>query len=136
MRPLFFVTVLAAAAFATERPELNGSWQINPAGESKLKFEKLVIQQSPDGIKITESSTKEKAVDVSCGVDAKECKVADGTISFWYNGQALVMIESHHNRSVITKTRLMPGSDGKTLNLEVTRLVPVGTSATYTFTKQ
>ena len=136
MRPLFFVAVLAAAAFGADRPELNGSWQIHSAGGGKLKFEKLVIQQDPDGIKITESGAKEKAVDIACGVEAQECKVADGTISFWYNGPALVMMESRHNRSVVTKTRLVPGSDGKTLNLEVTRLVPEGASATYTFTKQ
>jgi len=136
MRPLFFVTVLVAAAFAADRPELNGSWQLSSNKEGKLKFEKLLIEQGPDSIKITESGAKDKPVNFTCGVSAQECKVAGGTISFWYNGPALVMMESNHNKDLITKTRIVPGNDGKTLDLEVTRLVPAGSSVTYTFMKQ
>jgi hypothetical protein len=137
MRPLFFVTVLVAAtAFAADRPELNGTWQLSATHEGKLKFETLLIHQNADSIKITESGAKEQSAEFACGSHAQECKVADGTISFWYNGPALVMMESHHNRDVVTKTRLMPAGDGKTLSLEVTRLVPAGASSTYTFTKQ
>ena len=46
------------------------------------------------------------------------------------------MLETHHNRDVVTKTRLVPAEDGKSLNLEVTRVAPSGPSATYTFKKQ
>lgn len=136
MRPfLFLIAFTAAAGWATDRPDLNGTWQLSSTGEGKLKFETLLIQQSEDGVKITESG-KEKAVDFTCAVDGHECKLEDGAISFWYNGSALVMMESHHNRDIVTKTRLVPAGDGKTLNLEITRVLPAGRNATYTFKKQ
>lgn len=136
MRPILVVTVLtAAAAFASDRPDLNGKWQI-ASNAGKLKFETLLIEQTPDSVKITESSANKKPVDVSCNIDAKECKLKDRKVSFWYNGPALVMMESNEDGDVVTKTRLSPGADGKTLSLEVTRILPAGSSATYTFTKQ
>jgi len=136
MRRLLFVTALAvAAAFAADRPDLNGKWQL-ASNPGKLKFETLFIEQSPDSVKITESAANKKPFDVSCNTEAKECKVKELKVSFWYNGPALVMMESNQGGDVVTKTRIVPGTDGKTLSLEVTRILPAGTSATYTFTKQ
>lgn len=136
MRTLLFLMALtAASAFTADRPELNGTWQLS-SHDARLKFETLLIQQTPDSVKITESGGKEKAVDLACAVDGNECKLKDGAISFWYNGPALVMMEMHHNRDVVTKTRLVPAEDGKTLNLEVTHVSPAGSSSTYTFKKQ
>ncbi len=137
MRPLLFLMAFSAAALlASDRPELSGTWQLSSPHDAKLKFETLLIQQNPDGIKITESGGKEKPVDFACGSDAQECKLKEGVISFWYNGPALVMMESHHNHDQVIKTRLLPAEDGKTLSLEVTRVSPAGSSTTYTFTKQ
>lgn len=133
---LFVITFTAACVFATDRPEFSGTWQLSSTHDAKLKFETLVIQQGPDDIKITESGGKEKAVDFACGLDAKECKLKEGAISFWYNGTALVMMESHHNHDFVIETRLVRAEDGKTLNLELTRVTPAGSKATYTFTKQ
>jgi hypothetical protein len=132
---LFLIVFAAAATFAADRPELNGTWQLSSAHEGKLKFETLLIQQTPDSVKISETGAKEKPVDLACGVDGHECKLKEGEISCWYNGQALVMMEMHHNRDVVTKMRLEPSEDGKTLNVEVTRVSPPGSSFTYTFKK-
>lgn len=137
MRPLLFVTVFTAVIVcAADRPQLSGTWQLDSTHEGKLKFDTLLIQQRPDGIKITESGAKEKPLDVSCGVEAQECKLKEGEISIWYNGPALVLMEMHHNKGVVTKTRLVPDADGKTLSLEVMRVEPPGSTATYTFKKQ
>ena len=137
MRPLLFLIAFAAgAAFAADRPELNGTWQLSSTHEGRLKFETLSIQQTEDGIKISESGAKEKTVDLACGVDGHECKLKDEEVSFWYNGPALVMMEMRHNRDFVTKTRLVPSEDGKTLNLEVTHVSPPGSSSTFTFKKQ
>ena len=46
------------------------------------------------------------------------------------------MMEMHHNRDVVTRMRLVPSEDGKTLNLEVTHVSPPGSSSTFTFKKQ
>lgn len=137
MRPLLFLMAfIAGAAFAADRPELNGTWQLSSAHEGRLKFETLLIQQTEDGVRISESGAKEKTVDFACAVDGKECKLKEGAVSFWYNGPVLVMMEMHHNRDVVTKTRLVPSEDGKTLSLEVTHVSPSGASSTYTFKKQ
>jgi hypothetical protein len=135
VRPLIYVTVFTAAAIiAADRPALTGTWQLS-SHEGKLKFETLLIQQTPDSIQVTESGAKDKPLDISCGVEAQECKLKDGQISFWYNGPALVMMETRHNNEV-TQTRVVPGADGKTLSMEVTRIAPPGSTSTYTFTKQ
>ena len=137
VRPLLFLIAFAVgAAFAADRPELNGTWQLSSSHEGRLKFETLLIQQTPDGIRISESGAKEKAVDIACSVDGRECKLKEGEISFWYNGPALVMMEMHHNRDVVTKTRLALSEDGKSLNLELIQVSPPGSSSTYTFKKQ
>jgi hypothetical protein len=136
VRLFLFVTALTVAAvFASDRPDLSGTWQLS-SNQGKLKFETLLIEQTPDAIKITESATDKKPFDVSCGTDAKECKLKEEQVSFWYNGPALVMMEKRQDGDVVTKTRLVPAEDGKTLNLEVTRILPAGPSATYTFKKQ
>ena len=137
MRPLLFLIAYAAAAtFAADRPELNGTWQLSSNHEGRLKFETLLIQQTPDGVKISESGSKEKTVDIACGVDGHGCKLKEGEISFWYDGPALVMMEMHHNRDVVTETRLVLSVDGKTLNLEMIHVSPPGSSSTSTFKRQ
>jgi hypothetical protein len=133
---LILIALAAGAAFAADRPELNGTWQLSATHDGRLKFETLLIQQTDVGVKISETGAKEKPVDFTCNVDGHECKLKEGEVSFWYNGPALVMMEMHHNRDVVTKTRLVPSDDGKTLNLEVTHVSPPGTSATFTFKKQ
>jgi len=133
---LFLIAFAASAAFAADRPELNGTWQINSTHGGKLKFETLVIQQTPDGVKISESGAKEKTVDFACHVDGHACQLKEGEVSFWYDGPALVMMERHHNREVVIQTRLVLSEDGKTLNLELTRVAPPGSSSTSTFKKQ
>jgi hypothetical protein len=133
---LCLMAFAAVGVIAADHPEIDGTWQLSSKPDAKLKFETLSIQHSPDGIKITESRGKETAVDLACGLEAKQCKLKNEDVSFWYNGPALVMMEMRHNSDQVIKTRLVLAEDGKTLNLEMTRVVPAGSTATYTFTKQ
>ncbi len=137
VRPwLFLIAFAAGTAFAADRPELNGTWQLSSTHQGRLKFETLLIQQTEDGVKISESGAKEKTVDFACHVDGHACKLKEGEVAFWYNGPALVMVEMHHNRAVVIQTRFVPSEDGKTLNLELTQVSPPGSSSTFTFKKQ
>lgn len=133
---LFLIALAASAAFAADRPELNGTWQLSSTHHGRLKFETLLIQQTEDGVKISESGAKEKTVDFACQVDGHACKLQEGEVSFWYDGPALVMMERHHNRTVVIQTRLVPSQDGKSLNLELTQVSPPGSNSTFTFKKQ
>ena len=50
MRAFLFVTAFTGvAAFASNRPDLNGTWQLTST-QGKLKFETLLIEQTPGGI--------------------------------------------------------------------------------------
>jgi len=133
---LFLIAFTASAAFAADRADLNGTWQLSSTHGGRLKFETLLIHQTEDGIKISESGAKERTVDFACHVDGHACKLQEGEVSFWYDGPALVMMETHHNRDVVIQTRLVASEDGKTLNLELTRVAPPGSSSTFAFKKQ
>src|SRR5215469_3643063 len=103
------VVVLGAAAATGERPDLNGIWQLtgDQASDSKLKSETLVIQQKEDSITITDDRTakngKEVKDDVQCNTIGQECKLKNLHVSFWYNGSALVEVETL--RDVVIKKR-------------------------------
>ncbi len=125
---------------AADRPELNGTWQFDASGaESKLKSETLVIHQTEDSVDISEDRTsksgKEIKDDIQCNTMGQQCKLKNTQVSLWYNGDMLVLVETHND--VVTKTRFKPSGDGKTLNLEVTHMAP-GTPKTenMTFTKK
>ena len=132
------VTPLAFAAFASAdepaRPVLNGTWQLD-AAKSEIHSRisaalTLTIEQKEDAIHIVESGGKDK-VELSCGTLGKDCKAQEEgrplTVSFYYNGPALVETETrgHNNESVIKK-RMRISDDGATLTMEVMHLVPDG----------
>jgi hypothetical protein len=147
MRKLACFGVLLFAAWAADRPDINGKWVLDAAhSESgKLKSETLSINQKDDAVQIsdemTESSGKAVKFDVSCNTEGQECKVDESgqpaKVSFWYNGPMLVMMEQRHGNDFVTKKRFKPSEDGKTLSMEVVYIAPPGHKAeNYKFTKQ
>ena len=115
------------AAMAADRPELNGTWQLDASGaDSKFKSETLVIHQTEDSVEIakdrTTKSGKESKDDIQCNTMGQECKLKNVQVSLWYNGSMLVLVETHND--VVTKTRFSSSEDGKTLKLEVTHMAP------------
>ena len=99
MRKLACFGALLFAAWAADRPDINGKWVLDAAhSESgKLKSETLSINQKDDAVQIsdemTESSGKAVKVDISCNTEGQECKVNESgqpaKVSFWYNGPML-----------------------------------------------
>jgi len=147
MRKLACFGALFFAAWAADRPDVNGKWVLDAThGESgKVKSETLAINQKDDAVQIsddmTDTSGKELKVDVSCNTEGQECKVKQGgepaKVSFWYNGPVLVMMEQRHGNDFVTKKRFKPSEDGKTLSMEVIYIAPPGHKPeTFTFTKQ
>ncbi|HEY2017759.1 MAG TPA: hypothetical protein VGH38_29845, partial [Bryobacteraceae bacterium] len=139
----YLSALLAGAAAAADRPDLNGTWQLDPAHsqftEDRLKSETLEIQQKEDSIQISEALTdpagKERKSDVQCNTAGKECKLKGEQVSFWYNGPILVMMETRKGNEVVTKTSLK--LDGETLSVEVVHIAPAGEkNETLTFRKQ
>ena len=145
-----WVPVFACCAFAAERADLNGTWQLEPSqsrinGGKELKSETLVIEQKADSVAVSELTVEnagaEKKLNIQCNTMGKECKLKeDGQpvqVSAWYNGPALVIMEVHgKSDGEATRKRLTTSDDGKTLKLEVVHITPPGPADNYTFTKQ
>jgi hypothetical protein len=137
--------VLAGVAVAAERPDLNGTWQLDPSrsqgSEAKVKAYTLTLRQTEDDVALSESITdnagKERKADIQCKTDGGECKVKQGTVSLWYDGASLVLMEVRRNNTNVVKRRFQTSEDGKTLTMEIAPIAPPGQKVeTLTFTKQ
>src|SRR5690242_15965671 len=95
----------AALAFAAGHPNLNGTWQSADAAET------VAIHQTDDEVQITET-VKDKQSELKCNTSGQTCKLKDGEVSFWYNGAALVMMETSHGNSRVVKKRWTSSDDG------------------------
>ncbi len=147
-RRVLLPAVAFAAAFASDRPDLSGTWQLDTAhsqiADPKLKAEVLAIRQKEDSIEISESITdtagKSKTIAIACGTSGETCDVRTGIreqVTFWYNGPALVMTEMRHGNDWVVKRRLKPSPDGKALTVEIVHVAPPGQKdETLAFTKQ
>lgn len=144
MRKWFCLALLAVGtAAAGDRPDLSGNWKLDlahsQAGEEKVQSGTLVIHQTEDDVAITNSlmspDGKEKKLEVQCNTVGKDCKLKEGVFSAYYNGPALVMMQTHGSLAV--KRRLTLSSDGGKLTMEVIHISPADKpSETYTFVKQ
>jgi len=135
---------LSAAAMAAGRSDLNGTWQLDRSrstiGDDKLKDETLDIHQKEDSVRIadalTEADGKQRKSDIQCNTLGKECKLKGEQVSAWYNGEALVIMETLRN-DVVVKRRLKASDDGRTLSVEVTRMASSGEkSESFSFSRQ
>jgi len=87
-----------------------------------------VIHEDDSSIQITESADGAgKKIEMKCTTDGKQCKVGGdkATASFWYNGPMLVEMESKGDH--VTRYRMKLSSDGNTLTVDTTSIVPQAT---------
>ena len=142
-----FGVLLLTAAWAADRPDLSGTWvlDLSRSPNAAVKSEKLSISQKDDGVQLSDATTenngKEVKVDITCNTDGQQCKVKENgqatQVSLWYNGSMLVMMEQRHGNDYVTKKRLKPSDDGKSMSMEVVYIAPPGHKPeTLTFTKQ
>ena len=121
------VLVLPAAGQDQDHPSFTGTWQFD-ASKSEMHLNKAsnttwAIEEGDNSIHITQTDAKGKKTELQCTTDGKECKFpGDRRDSFWYNGAMLVDMETKSDH--VIRHRLKISSDGKTLTVEVTNLVP------------
>lgn len=131
---------LPALADSGQKPNLNGTWQLDPAKsdganqQANTRFTRVIEQ---DGTKIhmvetvSTSDGKQQSIEVRCNTLGQQCNVTgpghEAHVSFWYNGPALVEMDTAvHGKDTVTKRRAKLSDDGKTLEVEVIPLVPPG----------
>ena len=131
-----------AAAWADQeaRPNLSGTWQLD-ASKSEIHSRVApettwTINQKEDNIHIEEGKST-----LDCTTLGKDCVLKEAgkpaKVSFWYNGPALVEMETlGHNGESITKKRMKLSGDGSTLTVEVVHIVPDGRPETWVLRKK
>ena len=144
-----WVTAMVAGSWlpsglAATHPDLSGTWALDPAHsqihESKLKSETLAIRQDEDSVQMAEDTNeggKDRTLKFQCLADGAMCKANDAQVMVYYNGPELIVVEMRHNNANVTKKRLKPSDDGKTLSMDVIHIAPEGQkNETLTFVKQ
>ncbi len=131
---------------AADWRDLTGAWTLDPAHSpaAKVKAESLSIQQTENTIELTDALTdsngKEWKSVFHCNIDGNQCKVKDqgqnAVLTFWYNGLALMMMETKKDGAYVIRKQLTLSEDAKTLSLELEHLNPPGAKEVYTYTKQ
>jgi hypothetical protein len=143
---VFFPFGVALTAVAADHPAIGGTWVLDSShsdiGVSKIKSETLSISQQPETVHLSEivvaANGKETTSDISCNTAGETCKIKDhgeAQVSFWYNGNVLVMSEIRHGNDWVVRRQLKPSDDGRTLTIEVIHLAPEQKTETLTFTR-
>ena len=123
-----------AVAQDDAKPDLTGTWQLD-ATKSEMPVNRLagltmLISEKNGKININEieklADGKERKMTYTCTTDGKECEVpgTKAKASFWYNGPMLVSMETERNGANVTRQRLKLSPDSKSLNVEISNLVP------------
>ncbi len=141
--------LIPLGAYSAERPNLSGSWHCNTSKSTihPLRLSDLtwVIDQKDEALHLSEiaknSDGKQVKTDFDCTTDGKECSTKlDGQpakISFYFNGAMLVEMDyKGRNRENIVKKRLQLADDGKSMNVELIRVIGTDQPGTLVFEKQ
>jgi hypothetical protein len=137
------------ATYGAEKPNLSGSWHCDTSKstihQARLSDLIWVIDQKDEALHISEiaknADGKEVKTDFDCTTDGKECSTTlDGQpakISFYFNGAMLVEMDyKGRNRENIVKKRLQLADDGKSMNVELIRVVGAEQPGKLVFEKQ
>ena len=146
LRVCLWIGICCGVAGAADWRDLTGAWTLDPAHSpaAKVKTESLTIQQTENTIEFTDAFTDANGKDwksvFHCNIDGNQCKVKDqgqnAVVTFWYNGLALVMMETKKEGAYVIKKRITLSEDAKTMTVELEHVNPPGGKDVYTYTKQ
>jgi hypothetical protein len=119
----------ASADDFSDREKLMGSW-LPEAGDATAHW--TFIHQG-DSVKITQMENGNKIAEFSCSTDGKNCDVKGAakktTVSLWYNGAKLVVLET--KGTDVLERKFTPSDDS--LEVELIPMVPSGKTETVKF---
>ena len=124
-------------------PNFTGTWHLDAAKSelhTKLEATAWAIHQDDSSIAIDEQ-VQGKTASVKCGTDGTNCKAKPegepGEVMFYYNGAMLVETDFlGHSKDHVVKKRMKLAEDGKTMEIEVQHVSPVGPTEKWVFAKQ
>ena len=123
----------ALTADDTTREKLAGKWQQSEGnGSSKSTW---TLENTGDSIHVINSNPTETIEEFDCNTLGKECAVKNAhhksKVSLWFNGAALVELETTGNQ--VVKRRFTVTGNGDTMDLETIPIVPSGQPDTVHF---
>mgnify|MGYP000868056244 FL=1 len=138
----FIAVGLLAASYAIasdSRPDLSGTWKIDPARTDEPSLNKdlmLQIEDRGDNIHVKETRGTNAKSDISeftCSTAGSECGMHDAgskaKVTVYYNEPALVVLKTHGRRgSMVEKRRISLSPKGDSLLVEVVPIEPSGKS--------
>ena len=147
------LATLAASVFSllllaadTAPPNYSGVWQLEPEHSQVPAGETITynIQDSSGQVVfsriIHERDGRQLTSHFSCKTGGGQCQFDEGgrkaQVSLWYDGPALVVLETNTGDTSVTQWRLTMGPDGKTLNVEVEHLEPSDRTEKLVFAKK
>lgn len=128
---LFAVVLLADDAGG---PDLRGTWRA--AGDSPIR--ELTVATAGAGLHVTESRNDGDS-EWTCGTTGQQCDLRGshkGTVTAWYNGATLVVLETRNGGGNISKERLELSSDKSAVDIELIPVVPPGKTEKFELRKQ
>ena len=139
MRISAFVLLAAFPLLADDaaRPSFSGTWHLDPASSqihSRISNDVVwTIDEKDDGIHLVETGDEKGGkFEVTCSTRGADCKTNEAgkpvTISFWYNGPALVEMETQGKGEAITKKKMLLSGDGSSMTVDITHIMPEGLS--------
>jgi len=145
MKPSLTLLLLGAVCLLgqpADHPNFTGSWQLDTAKSeihTKVQATAWAIQQSGDSIAINQQLGAKTEV-VKCGTNGSNCKAKPdgqaGEVMFYYNGAMLVETDFFgHDKDRVVKKRLKLAADGKTMEIEVQHVSPLGPTEKWVFEK-
>jgi hypothetical protein len=115
----------ATTDIGTERASLIGSWVQNGGPAA------WVIDSRPDGLHVTQVEGSAPVADFQCNTDGQSCEIKIGghkaTVSMYYNGPALVQLETKGNQVVKRRFEILPSG---AMKVEVTPMSATSTIRT------
>ncbi len=130
-----FLAGSTLAADDTARAKLEGKWQQSEGnGVAKATW---TLENMGDSIHVVNSNRTETIEEFDCNTLGKECAVKNAghksTVSLWFNGAALVELETTGNQ--VVKRRFIVTGNGDTMDLETIPIAPSGQPDTVHFTR-
>jgi hypothetical protein len=120
--------VAVSIALGADHPDLTGVWKASDSAET------ISIHQKQDTVEIAESGKETSAI--QCNTVGQACKIKGGAVSLWYNGETLVIVESLHGNSRVTKKKMKMSEDGKSLEVEIVSITPPGVTQRLSLARQ
>jgi hypothetical protein len=142
---LFLAIPLAFGGGSSGAP-FAGAWTLNAAKTQAAdgRFNAITIEESGDHLKVESTARKGDSVvktQFACTTNGKDCDFDEAghksKVSMWYNGTALVIMKTDGPESdSASQWKLEVASDGKTLTLTLSHILPAGNDEVFAFDKK